>query len=167
MIRNLPFVKDLQHPWTHIFWFSIRADRHIMRDLEWQGHCAISRAFVTLFGICCWLVVLMAILYTLDEQDMENFIFSIRDFLHRLSAGIQLNIPSECCFTATFVNVILFYGDSCHHHHTLGSAHNLNTVHVLLAILLFINNLLLVTFTLCGSSYKYCSHGCRLDSTHV
>ena len=68
--------------------FLIHMDKRIMQDLEWQGHCAISGAFVTLFGICCWLVVMMAILYAFDEQDMENFVFSIRDFLCRLAAGI-------------------------------------------------------------------------------
>ena len=88
MIRDLPFVKDCQHLWNQISRFLIRTDRQIMQNLEWQGHCAISGAFVTLFGICCWLVVMMAILYALDEQDMENFVFSIRDFLHRLVAGM-------------------------------------------------------------------------------
>ena len=88
MIRDLPFVKDFQHLWNQIFRFLIRMDRRIMQDLEWQGHCTISGAFMTLFGIYCWLVVMMAILYALDEQDMENFVFSIRDFLCRLVAGI-------------------------------------------------------------------------------
>ena len=58
-----------------------------MQDLEWQDCRTISGAFITLFGICCWLVVMMAILYAL-EQDMMNFVFSIKDFLCRLVAGI-------------------------------------------------------------------------------
>ena len=88
MIRDLPFIKDFQHLWNKIFRFLIQTDRWIMQDLEWQGCCAISGAFATLFGVCCWLVVMMAILYALHEQDMENFVFSIRDFLCRLVAGI-------------------------------------------------------------------------------
>ena len=88
MIRDLPFVKDFQHLWKQIFRFLIRTDKQIMQDLEWQGCCIISGAFLILFGICCWLVVMIAILYALDEQDMENFVFSIRDFLRRLVVGI-------------------------------------------------------------------------------
>ena len=88
MIRDLPICKDIEDLWNQIFHFLLQLDRQIMQDLEWQGHYMIFRAFITLFGICCWLVVMLAILYAFDEQDMENFVFSIRDFLHRLVTGI-------------------------------------------------------------------------------
>ena len=88
MIRNLPFCKDIEYLGNHIFHFLLQMDRQIMQDLEWQGCCAISGAYMTLFGICCWIMVMLAILYALDEQDMENFVFTIRDFLQRMVAGI-------------------------------------------------------------------------------
>ena len=42
-----------------------------MEGIEWEHICILSRVFLTLFGVCACLVLLVAIMFTLDEVDTE------------------------------------------------------------------------------------------------
>ena len=59
-----------------------------MQDLEWNGHCTISGAFVTLLGIGCCCILLLALMFAIDETDFERAAFTLRDFIHHLATGI-------------------------------------------------------------------------------
>ena len=42
-----------------------------MQDLEIEGQCILSGVFMTLFGICMAMVLLIAIRFALEEFDIE------------------------------------------------------------------------------------------------
>ena len=54
-----------------------------MQDIEWEHHCVLSSVFLTLFGICALCVVLVAILFALDEVDMERAITALVHFMKK------------------------------------------------------------------------------------
>ena len=68
-IANVPGM--FRNLWDKVFSFFWALDTKIMEDIEWEHRCILSGVFLTLFGVCACLVLLMAIMFTLDEMDME------------------------------------------------------------------------------------------------
>ena len=63
--------KDLKQIWDSLVYYQHVLDCKVMQDLEIEGHCVLSGVFMTLFGTCVAMVLLMAISFALDEFDIE------------------------------------------------------------------------------------------------
>ena len=79
-LPGINFLLTLYRTATHYF---CRLDRQIMDDIEWEHCCVLSGVFLTLFGVCVLCVVLVAILFALDELDMERAVQAIVHFMEK------------------------------------------------------------------------------------
>ena len=52
-----------------------------MQDLEIEGHCVLSGIFMTLFGICMAMALLVAIGFALNKFDIEYVARALARFL--------------------------------------------------------------------------------------
>ena len=75
-VRNL-----LAKLWDKILWLQNELDNRVMQDLEIEGHCVLSGAFMTLCGVCMAIVLLVAIGFALDEVDIEHTSRALARFL--------------------------------------------------------------------------------------
>ena len=54
-----------------------------MQDIEWEHHCILSSVFLTLFGVCALCVILVAILFALDEVDTKQAVEALVHFMKK------------------------------------------------------------------------------------
>ena len=58
-------------------------DRQIMQDIEWEYCCVLSGMFLTLFGVSTLCIILVAILFTLDEVDTGRAVMALVNFMKK------------------------------------------------------------------------------------
>ena len=54
-----------------------------MQDIEWEHICILSGVFLTLFGVCAPCVILVAILFALEERDTERAVMALIHFMQK------------------------------------------------------------------------------------
>ena len=69
--------------WAAIRRQGLRIDNIIMQDLAIETRCVLSGAFMTLFGVCMAIVLLVAIGFALDEIDIEYAARALARFLRK------------------------------------------------------------------------------------
>ena len=58
-------------------------DRCIMQDIEWEHRCVMPSMFLTLFRVCTLCVIMITILFTLDEFDTERAVMALIRFMKK------------------------------------------------------------------------------------
>ena len=81
--NELPGIYTLLRLWRTVTRYLQRIDRQAMQDIEWEHRCILSSVFLTLFGVCALCVVLVAILFALDEVDTERAVKAIVHFMKK------------------------------------------------------------------------------------
>ena len=82
-IDDLPEINTFLNIFRIATFYFRPLDRQVMQDIEWEHHCVLSSMFLTLFGVCALCVVLVAILFTLDEVDMERAVIALVQFMKK------------------------------------------------------------------------------------
>ena len=57
--------------WAKIHLYQHQFDDFVMQDLSIESRCVLSRAFMTLCGVCMAIVLLVARAFALDKIDIE------------------------------------------------------------------------------------------------
>ena len=68
---ELPGINSVLRLWRTATHYFQRLDRQVMQDIEWEHCCILSGVFLMLFSVCALCVILVAILFALDEMDTE------------------------------------------------------------------------------------------------
>ena len=75
--EDLPGLKSLFNICRLSSHYLQHLDRCIMQDVEWEHCCVMSGMFLTLFGVCTFCVIMIAVLFTLDEFDTERAVMAL------------------------------------------------------------------------------------------
>ena len=67
--------------WDKILWLQQEFGNRVIQDLEIEGHCVLSGAFMMLCRVCMAIVLLVAIGFALDEVDIEHATRALARFL--------------------------------------------------------------------------------------
>ena len=62
---------DLKKIWDNLVYYQRVIDQKVMQDLKIEGCCVLSSVFMTLFGVCMAMALLIAIGFALDEFDIK------------------------------------------------------------------------------------------------
>ena len=82
--KDLPGLKTVFNVYRSSSYYLQHLDRHIMQDME-QEHCffVMSGVFLTLFGVCTLCIIMIAILFTLDEFNTERGVMALIHFMKK------------------------------------------------------------------------------------
>ena len=69
--------------WNQVLSFQRKIDGTIMQDLAIESCCVLSGAFMTLYGVCMAVVLLVAIGFALDEVDIDYTALAVAKFLKK------------------------------------------------------------------------------------
>ena len=81
--KDLPGLKTVFNVYRSSSYYLQCLDRCIMQDMEWKHHCVMSGLFLTLFGICTLCVIMIVILFALDEFDTERAVMALIHFMKK------------------------------------------------------------------------------------
>ena len=80
---DLPGVKTFVNIFRIVTLYFWQVDRQIMQDIEWEHRCMLFSVFLTLFRVCALCVILVAIMFALDEVDTEGAVMALIHFMKK------------------------------------------------------------------------------------